>query len=358
MATPWFSTTDANYPPVIIALMESIRYFYYQLLYEDKLTYEYTSTKTDPIEKSVEEAQLSGKNRFILTDIRERALQDASRIFQISGAEFPFTAFNYDDDNLRPETYNYFADSLLYTSETFNCKISVRPMKLVLPMISFFSGGFDYFRAISILVDMSSKKTLINVPIILNGVATTFPAIINLDSGVAKGQYAWEFAQQLLTGRIQDLQHDTTVFFNDIILETDGLHPVDNIDMFIGLYEQYNGEDSAPGDRITGANIMPDSPEVVSTNPLSGSLANSISGSLTINFNTTMNEDSVESEVYINPFISLDFLWNTDSTSVTLTPTTNLLSGSLYTVTVSGNVQSSNLISMIDDYDFTFTTGS
>jgi hypothetical protein len=358
MAETWFSTTNINYPPVIIALMEGIRYFYYQLLYADKLTYEYTSTKTDPTEKAIEEARFSGKKRFILTDIRERALQDASRIFQISGAEFPFTAFNYDDDNLRPETYSYFADSKLYISETFNCKISVRPMKLVIPMISFFTTGFDYFRAISILVDMSSKKTLINIPIMINGVATTFPAVINLDSGVMKGQYAWEFAQQLLTGKIQDLQHDTTIFFNDIILETEGLYPVDEIDVFIGLYEQYNGEDFAPGKRVTGANIMPESPEIVSTSPLSGSLFNPTSGSLVINFNTAMNEDSVEDKIYVDPFTSLDFVWNSDSTSVTLVPTTSLLSGTLYSVTISSDIESSNLISMIDDYDFTFTTGS
>jgi len=348
MAKRWFDLEVNKYPPMIVAIMEAIRVYYWELLYSS-LPYVYTSVKTDPIEKAKEEAANSGRSRFILTDITNRALQDNSKIFQLSNATIPFTAFNYGDIELDNTRFNKEAHIGVY-ADSLKCKIDAKPMKLFLNMVSFFATGFDYFRALTILNEDNASKTIITVPLVINGYTTSIPILLSFES-IVKGTYAWEFAEQLNVGKIQDIVHNTEVHYYDLITDA-SIAPVDNIDLYLN---SYSGNDYRDSKQETYT-IMPETPIVSSTTPAHASVGVLVESQILINFNQAMNESSAEGAIYFDPFISMDYVWNSSGTSVIIQPSENLTSGTIYSGAVYTTAQSSYGIPFGEDYGFFFTT--
>lgn len=97
-------------------------------------------------------------------------------------------------------------------------------------------------------------------------------------------------------------------------------------------------------------------PAVLSTVPVDDAIGVSISGSLVIDFNTSMDSTTTLSAISINPSISTTSSWDTYSGQLTLTPDTNLASGTLYTVSINTTAESLGGIPFEENYSFNFTT--
>ncbi|MCK4756911.1 MAG: Ig-like domain-containing protein, partial [Thermoplasmata archaeon] len=88
-----------------------------------------------------------------------------------------------------------------------------------------------------------------------------------------------------------------------------------------------------------------------------------------ITFNKSMNQSSVEASITISPSLGVIFSWNSDNTTLTITPSANLSQNTTYTVTLNGsmakdlanytldgNANSTADGTPADDYTWSFTT--
>lgn len=329
MTQKYYDITDGDYPPIIISLMERLRYYYCSLLYPD-------------------ETYSDSKKRFIRTDIGNFAIRDSSKVYNITNAEFPFTAFGYGDPDINRETYNRYADTGKYYCDDLTALVDTKPLKLQIPMVSFFTTGYDWFRALSILSDAQMDGRILQVPIIVNSISTTFPIRIEIED-IGKGNYAWEFEQQLITGKIHDITHYTTIYYYDFKIDTQ-LAPVDDIEVGLAGYSQDDYNDNIS----VSSGVVPDTPVVSSTVPVDDATDVSTSGNVTINFNVEMNETSTIDNITIFPYIWCSFSWNEDSDVLTIDPIENFENETLYTITLDKEIISGDEIPMEDDYEFSF----
>jgi hypothetical protein len=349
MSVRWYSDELEKYPPLIIAIMERVRYYFAQMLYPS-LSYNFTSVKTDPIEKAKEEAKMASKNRFVLTDITDRALQDSSKIFQMSNGIFPFTTFNYGELDLDDTRFNMYANLGFVYESQFDCKIEARPSNFHVSMVTFFATGFDYWRAQTLLNRDSSSKSLLWVPIKINNVSTEIPILLEFEE-LSKGTYAYEFATQLSTGKIQDIVHDITIHFYDLVCDTE-INLVEDIELYMKSYF----EDDHRGYKQSELSVMPDTPTVSSTSPVDGASGVLVGTNIVMNFSEVMSESSVESAIYFDPYISANFIWNSNSTSIVVDPRYDLTSGTMYSGTLYTTAKSARGVPIEEDYEFGFKT--
>lgn len=349
MAVRWFDTDLEHWPPLIVSIMERVRYYFSQMLYPS-LPYVYTSSNPDPLQKAIEEARNSSSKRFILTDITDRALQDASKLFHWSNGVFPFTTFNYGELDLDDTRFNMFANVGHYYEPLVNAKIEARPSSFHLSMITYFATGFDYWRAQSLLNQDSSLKSLLWVPIIINNVTTQIPILLEFEE-LSKGTYAYEFATQMSTGKIQDIVHDVVINFFDLYVDTN-LRPVDDIELALAYFSEQDHRDYA----VRTTTSMPNTPTISSTSPEDGSSGVLTNANIIINFSEPMMETYVEQAIYFDPFIDADFIWNSGSTVLIIDPYYNLTSGTMYSGTIYDSAISARGIPIEDDFEFSFTT--
>lgn len=287
------------------------------------------------------------QKRFLYADISDNAIRQASsaNFFNLTGAAYPFTAFKLADPEYRQEVTNHYAKSWNFYDDTFKSKVSAIPMILNIDMVTFFTEGDDYQHAISLLFRDSVSKSTIILPLLING--TVYYQTVELEySQIGKGNYAWEFEQELQKGKIRDVIHNIKVYYHDISLNY-AIAPVDDIELALDRYS-----DSQNIQR----NIMPETPYIVSTIPSSGSLAVHVDVNPVINFNTFMLEESVEASFSIWPPVPINFVWNSSGTVAILDTVDNLMSGTLYTMSFSNNMRSSRGITAIEDFEFQFTT--
>lgn len=331
MAEKYYDITDTSYPPIIIALMERLRYYYCQLLYPD-------------------ETYAVSKRKFIRTDIGSFAVRDNVQVFNLSNARFPFTAWTFGDPEINLDVYNRYADTGKYYEPELLCMVDMKPIRLQIPMVTFYNTGYDWFRGLTLLSELQTSSPVLNVPIEVNNIETTFPVRLQIED-VAKGNYAWEFESQLVTGKIQDITHYTNVFYHDFTVDTQ-VNPVDNIEVFLAGYSGENRNDNISLDSGT----VVTTPAVTTTTPVDDATSIAVDSNITINFNVSMDEDSVISYLDIYPYVWYDYAFNANSDSVILDPIDDLQSGVLYTVTIDGDAVSGDGVNIGDDYDFSFTT--
>jgi len=327
-----YYSTSTTYPDQQLALLEAIRYYICTTLYPDET---YTQSKL----------------RFLLTDITPTmALRESVKKFNLTNAKFPFTAYTIGELTENDNTFNMYAVSKKYFSSVFNTKFYTRPLTQEIPMISFFSNSFDYDRARKILHEQNSAKTQIDVPIEINGELTSFPILISFE--ISKGNYAHEFEEQLRVGNISDVVHNLSINFHDIIIDSSDVHAIDDIEVALKVLETYKTDSI-----ITINNVLvPDSPEISSTNPVDGATDIDVDFSIIINFSTPMNEQSVEENLDITPGITTELLWSSDSTQLVINPWNDLQNDTEYTVEIDKYAKSGIDIYLEDVYSFSFTT--
>jgi len=333
MPVNYFSDST-SYPSIINPILERLRYYVCKELFYT--TEEYSTSKTQ---------------RFILADISNNAFRVASKITKATNFSMPITVYaigelETDMNKLAPNAFIKMTYNHTY-SAIFNSMASV----LTIPMITIFNTASDYYRAWTILQQSDLKKTLLQVPIVINGISTTIPMLVDNDPPPVKGLYAFELEQQLGVGRINTIQHDFKLYFHNLIIDTD-IKPVDDIELFLN---SYTGDDYRDCIRISSG-LVPATPSVSSTIPATGATSYPVSSGIIINFNVAMEEDITNSYIDIDPYVWYEANWNSLGSQVIITPNANLTSGTAYTVTVYEEVESGDGVNMSEDYEFEFTT--
>lgn len=335
-------TSDEPYSAQVLAIMESIRYHYsVNVLYQS-------------------EAYAVSKLKWVMADATSSMQMRAdTKSFNWSNAKFPFTAYNIGDVVVDDRVPNYYARSHKYYSSVYNRIMYANPMVLEIILYSFFNTAIDYQRAITLLQNDDSSKTLKEVPITINSILTSFPILI--DPEISKGNMAYEQEQQLKVGRIFDLNHTVKVYFHELIIDystasRDGgsiIAPVDNIEVALKSLSMYE----RGIDLVYGSGSSPATPAVTTTDPVDEALHVDVDSNIIINFNISMNKDSVEAGILITPGVNADYVWNTAQTQLVIDKISPFVSGTAYTVSIADNyAKSSDDVYIDGDYDFNFTT--
>ena len=344
MTVRYYDITDTNYPPVMTAVINSVLYFLAQTLYPDE-------NPDDLIDPE------STKRKFILAnfDASEetaiyRAIEDLKTVSTSSG-KFPFTAYNFSEEELMSETKSHLQVSGKVFSETVQGYVQAIPLIWDVPCITFTNNVQDYFRTRQIVSGKASTLTRLTVPININGVLTSFSVDVNFE--ITKGSYAYQYEEYLSKGRLYDLMHPLKLKFMYLILNTSDVSPVDNITVALNTLasttratEQIQEVDSSS------------TPTVSSTVPVADTTDVDKTQSVVINFNIAMNEGLTNSYIDIEPMFPCNFVWNDASTQLTLQPLSGELEANTeYVITVEKESQSFYQAPLEEDYIFSFTTG-
>ncbi len=331
MAVNYYSDS-LKYPEILNSVLERIRLYFTTLLYPD-------------------EDFSEAKKRFIRTDITtDFVLRENIEYFNITNAEFPFTAWSLELPEIDEEKFNVNMDNGYYYSSVFQCKFDVRPVVLEIPVVTFYNTGFDYFRAYTILQDEARRKIALDVPIIINNIEATLP--IRLEMEISKGTYAFEFEQALATGRIKDIIHNVKVHYLDIINDVE-VTEVEDIQVSLNSFSRSDYNDNVSVE----SSLMPTTPTLLSSTPENEEEDIPVTQNILLNFNVSMYEDSLIPALSITPFINYELTWNADSSSVIIDPVfDDLESGTEYTISISTSFKSAKRIPIEDDIEITFIT--
>jgi uncharacterized repeat protein (TIGR01451 family) len=100
------------------------------------------------------------------------------------------------------------------------------------------------------------------------------------------------------------------------------------------------------------------SPVVSSITPTHDATGISPASSITVNFSQAMNTASVQSAFSTTPSSTGDFVWSSDNTMVTYTPSSNLAGSTAYTVRIGDAATDSTGLAMHGAFESRFTTGA
>lgn len=326
-----YYTDTTTYPNIFKPIIERIQYFICkELLYPDE-------TYADPHPK------------FILAEQTDDAFRLASKRNRKTNFTIPFTAYNIKGIEVDDERLNVNSKLGLYYAHGYSSFIDATASILNIPMMSVFNQFNDFLTAYTILNDVSTDNKKITVPCTINGIVTSFNVYIAFD--ISDGPYAGELLEHNRVGKINTIQHDLRVYFHNPVLDT-SIAPVDNIE--VTLYS-YTNDDYRDNIEVSSG-LVATTPSISSTTPPSGTVDFAVNSGIVLNFNTPMDEDSGDENLYVDPQFLFETTWNAATTSVTIDPHTDLTSGTVYTVTMYDDVQSSKGVNMEEDYDLEFTT--
>ena len=101
-------------------------------------------------------------------------LKDAAKSFQTVNPDFPFTAYN-TADSVEGEVRSFGSYSGQHFSPVFNKFIKSWPMKLEMPMISFFARADDYWRMKTVVHDDNINLSRMWIPMKWGEIDVAFP---------------------------------------------------------------------------------------------------------------------------------------------------------------------------------------
>ena len=218
----YYDSPDSSYPYVTISTLEVIRYHICTTLYPS-------------------EDYADSKKRFILADFDDsgigKAVKASSNVFNSMEGKFPITAYDISDVEERKEDTTMFEKRGEYYSEHFESYIKSIPLEWTISMMSMFTTAEDYWHAMTLLVDVSSKLERISVPITINGKLDYFYATLTMEP--RKGSLAFAREEQKIQGDIFDIEHNIIVKLRAIIIPDTIIYPIDNI--VIGLSNPETG---------------------------------------------------------------------------------------------------------------------
>lgn len=344
MGKLYYNPDRRKYPEILKAIHDGILIFFAQELYP---------------EEDLDDSLYSDETgRFVVADIgagTDSTLAEGDEFYLNTNGRFPFTAYSIGMPRMAEERRNDLARNGLFDSDT-NSILKAIPKEIDFQIISFFTEWEDFIHASKILIEIEKTLTRLTIPIIINEQQVSFPIDINIEN--EQGEYASGFRSWLDKGKIQDIVHNITISYFDFISDYDSIHPVESIEIYLNHFRRFPLEDPV-NSLIEGPIEITDTPVVNSTVPSDGSIDVSISPSLTqvaIEFNVSMDVESVEENLDINPFIEGRFDWNDDNTIVTFIPDFNLLNNTTYYFTVIKDSKSYVGESMEEDFEFNFTT--
>ncbi len=341
MTVKYYETSN-NYPLIMSAIGNSILYYMATKLYPDE-------NPDDLINPSYT------NKKFVLAnfEVGENVVlyKNAEDLQQSSSATFPFSSYNWSEEELKLDTKSHLQVSGSIFDNSIQGYVQAIPAYWNINMIHFFSNVHDYFRARQALVVDASKLTRLTVPITINGVLTSFT--IDVEFEITKGEYSFAFEEFLRVGKIYDLVSNLKVKFLYFVLNEVDVNLVDSITVALNTLAT-----TTQASIFIQNDYSSPTPTISSTVPVTGATNVDKTQSIVINFNVSMNESITKSHIDIEPMFPCNFVWNDTSTQLIIQPQLGQLdSNTNYTITIEKSVQSINQVTLEDNYVLSFTTG-
>jgi len=344
MAKLYYNPDRRKYPEILKAIHDGLLIFMAQQLYPDE---------------ELDDSLYSDETgRFVVADISagtDVVMAEADEFYLNTVGRFPFTAYNlglpYISDNRR----NDLARNGIYDPTT-NSILKALPKEIEIQMVSFFTEWEDYIHASKMLMEVQKSLTRLTIPILMNNVETNFP--IDVEIEIEKGEYAGAFRSWLDKGKIQDIVHTILIKYFDFTVDYENVHPVESIEVYLRHFRTFPLENPV-NELIEGPIDIVDTPEINNTIPSDESTDIPISPTLTqiaIEFNVSMDTESVEFNFDILPFVEGKFSWDDENKVVVFTPNENLLNNTNYYITIDKNSKNYVGETMKEDFEFSFTT--
>lgn len=328
----FYDPNDIRYPPVLKSCIQVYRKYIADLLYD--------SLPVDQRYKRIIMANIQSG-----TDTVSRYNIDR---FKQTNPVYPFTAYSIQDQEIDDTRKNHFGKSNNRLLEAANVYVKVIPYKVEIPMISFFTSGNDYLRARTILQKDAASLTRFYLPVLINGVKhqTSF----NVDmQGPTKGDYAFEFDRYLRENTIYDIVHTSTIEYNEIIVETEGLYPVESKEVeIIPLTEEAVLEFVSSAAPVIQSISVNDDAVSVPRQPVQ------------ITFSQSMADDEsiISQSIYFTPESEIEYSWNSDKTVLSVQPAGGFQANTLYVLEILPFMVNAVYVKMKEGRSINFRTGT
>jgi hypothetical protein len=336
-----YYSVSTNYPYAIQSIVERVIVYFAELLYPN-------------------ETLTNARKRIVLANFDDDAasIRKSIEAFKNSNGTFPFTAYNISDDEPVPERTNYQKNGNFY-STLVGAYVRYIPMILTIPMVTYFTTPFDFWRAMTLFAADESDMTRLDVPVVINGVTCSF--VIDLEYTTERGSLAWDIEQQFGVGKLYPVVHTIAVKGAYITLDleknsTTGVinqarivYPVDDIIFYLKQLED---------EALIEEKHSPDNPVIVSSTPLNNATEVSRTNPIVITFSESMNETSVSNNIDFVPAFYKQIEFDISGKILTITPAEPLTSSTEYSILINDNAMSDISLPLLADYELNFTTGT
>jgi hypothetical protein len=332
-----------NYPYVMSSIVERVLVYFAETLYPD-------------------ETITNARKKIILANFEDDAASIRKSIdrFKTSNGSFPCTFYNISDDEPIMERSNLQKNGNFY-SELVGAYVRYIPMIISIPMVTYLTTPFDFWRVMTLFASDEADMTRLDVPITINDILCSF--VIDLEFTTERGSLAWDIEQQFGVGKLYPVIHSVSVKGAYITIDTmrvDGSSPIEPgkivyhvEDIILKLSElQQNRE------VLIEEKHSPDTPEVSSSLPLNEATGVALDSNIVLTFNVAMNENSVISNIDIVPYFDHDLSFDTASKVLTINPRSNLTASTQYNILININAKSGDLQNLESEYSLVFTTGT
>jgi hypothetical protein len=337
---------STNFPYVILSVVERVKLYFAQLLYP-------------------EETQVNALKRIILANFSDdpAAIRRSIDKFKNSNGTFPCTFYSISDDEPVEYRSNLQKNGNFY-STAIGSYVRFIPMKLSIPMVTFFTTPFDFWRAMTFFAQDEADMTRLDVPVTINNILTSF--VIDIEYITERGELAFDVEQQFQYGKLYPVVHSVTVKGAYITLDVSKdpasyiinvPQTIYHVDDIIFKLRQLEDELNLEANTILDTANSPSSPIVTSTTPIEGATNVSRSDPIVFNFNVVMNEETVINNIDIVPHIDKDYSFSADSKTLTITPRDLLTVSGAYTILINDSTTSADGINFEEDFELNFTVG-
>lgn len=336
---------SSNYPYVIKSITERVILYCTSILYP-------TESTVDAMKRMI----------FATFDDDAKMVGESIERFKTSRGKFPFTAYSVGDVEFL-ENKTYYQVSGTYYSSELEAYIRYVPIKFIIPMATLLSTPHDFWRVMTKFANDSSSLSRLEVPVTINNNLTSF--FIDINFLAEKGSNAFNIEEQLGYGKIYPVVHTAEVSCAYITLDLERspttqainqnkiVYHVDDIILRLNeLQDSKNLENNPLLDTL----YSPEIPSISSSSPVNDATNISVNSSIIINFNVSMNEPSVISNMDVVPYFDKDIIFDIASKIMTITPRQNLLNNTQYEILINNKAMSSDLQNLESDYTLTFTT--
>lgn len=343
---------DNHYPYVLLSIVERVKLYFAEVLYPN-------------------ETQANGLKKIILSNFDDdaAAIRRSIDTFKNSNGTFPCTFYSISDDDPVEYRSNLQKNGNFY-STLLNTYIRFIPMRLSIPMVTFFTTPFDFWRGMTIFAEDEADLSRLDVPVTINGVLTYFT--IDLEYTTERGALAFDIEQAFQVGRLYPVIHTVDVKGAYITLNTERsdsggtstggsisnnkiVYHVD--DIILKLNELSNSKNLDQNINIDSTTIS-DIPEVSSSIPVNDASGVPRSSNIILNFNVGMNEDSVFNNIDIVPYMDKDMSFDYSGKTLTISSRDLLTASTEYSILINDEARSGSDVYLASDYELTFTTGT
>lgn len=342
MSERYFQLSN-NYPYVIQSVVERVLVYFAEMIYPN-------------------ETIVNARKKIMLANFDDDAASIRKSIdqFKISNGSFPCTFYNISDDEPILERSNLQKNGNFY-SELVGAYVRYIGMNLSIPMVTYLTTPFDFWRLMGIFAEDESCLSRLDVPVTLNGVLCSF--VIDLEYTTERGSLAWDIEQQFGVGKLYPVIHTVDVRGAYITLDTEKqaesspLKPgkvVYYVDDIIFRLEELQANRQI----LIDEKHSPDIPVVNVSSPLNNATGVALDSNIVLTFNVAMNENSVISNMDIVPYFDHDLSFDMASKVLTINPRSNLTASTEYNILINTGAKSGDLQNLESDYSLIFTTGT